>query len=85
MRPKVDFYDLHYFPKQDVMISSNGEIYTRQDDTASTTAYLKKRRRWGIEIDVESGQALRSEAVLITVDFSHGMKVIFHLPRRVAA
>jgi len=29
VRPKVGFYDFHYFPSKDIMISSNGEVYQR--------------------------------------------------------
>ena len=31
VRPKVSFADWRYFPAQDLMISSNGEIFRRQD------------------------------------------------------
>ncbi len=42
VRPKVGFYDFHYFPVQDIMISANGEIYKRQPKEA-VDALLKAK------------------------------------------
>jgi len=42
VRPKVGFYDFHYFPVPDIMISSNGEVYKRQPKEA-VDAFLKTK------------------------------------------
>jgi hypothetical protein len=42
LRPTVSFYDFHYFPTQDIMISSNGDVYRRQPQAAAD-AFLKTK------------------------------------------